>query len=57
MPDNKKFRENAYGDFNNGDYVRGEGQPHPPQPYDVDEDRIEDGLVGEPAPPKGSDDE
>jgi hypothetical protein len=50
MPDNRRFHENAYGDFNKGDYVRGD--VHRPQPFDVDEDRIEDGAVAEPAPLK-----
>ena len=50
MPDNRRFRENAYGDFNRGDYVR--GSVRRPQPYDVDEDRIEDGALAEPAPLK-----
>jgi hypothetical protein len=47
MADKKEFRQNAYGDFNSGDYVRGNAPPK--QPYDVDEDRIEDGALPEPA--------
>ena len=49
MPDNRGFKENAYGDFNKGDYVRGDVKPR--EPYDADEDKIEDGSVAEPAVP------
>ena len=50
MDDEKEFEQNAFGDFNRGDYVRGDVKPS--QPLDVDEDRIEDGALAEPSPVK-----